>query len=88
MGDPKTRAGSFLAAVGTLGLAGVLTRGCPGSCQSCVSCANALVPLGASVAAVGGAFVTSAVLRHRSSNDHTGGRDAVRKARGDGSGNP
>ena len=56
---------SFLAAAGTIGLAGVLTRSCPGSCTSCATCASALLPMGASAAAVGIALASSAGVRGR-----------------------
>ncbi len=57
------RATSFLAAAGAVGLAGVLMRACPGSCTSCVTCASSLAPMGASAAAVGIAFASSAGMR-------------------------
>jgi len=65
-GAKKGQAASFLAAAGAIGLAGVLTRACPGSCTSCAACASALVPMGASATAVGIALVSSAGMRaHR-----------------------
>jgi len=66
MKSPKReRAASFLAAAGAIGLAGVLTRACPGGCTSCATCASALLPMGASAAAVGVAFASSAGIRGR-----------------------
>lgn len=61
----KGQVASFLAAAGMIGLAGVLTRACPGACTSCGTCASALVPMGASATAVGVAFVGSAGIRRR-----------------------
>jgi hypothetical protein len=63
--DKKGRATSFLAAAGAIGLAGVLTRACPGACTSCATCASTLLPMGASAAAVGVALVSSAGVRAR-----------------------
>ena len=64
-GARKGQAASFLAAAGAIGLAGVLTRACPGGCTSCMTCATTLLPMGASAAAVGVAFVGSASVRAR-----------------------
>jgi len=61
----RTQITSFLAGVGAIGLAGVLTRACPGGCSSCAACATALVPMGISATAVGAAFVGSATARKR-----------------------
>lgn len=65
--SPVTReqAESFAAAAGALAIAGVLTRACPGGCTSCATCATSLLPLGASAAAVGTAFLGSAGIRAR-----------------------
>jgi hypothetical protein len=59
------QATSFFAAAGALGVAGFLTRACPGGCTSCATCASALVPMGVSAIAVGGALLTSATTRAR-----------------------
>ena len=61
----RTQITSFLAGVGAIGLAGVLTRACPGGCSSCATCATALVTMGISATAVGAAFVGSATARKR-----------------------
>ena len=61
----RRHAASFLTAAGAIGLAGVLTRACPGGCTSCSTCAAALMPMGASAAAVSVAFVSSARIRAR-----------------------
>ena len=61
----REHAASFLTAAGAIGLAGVLTRACPGGCTSCATCASALLPMGASAAAVGVAFAGSAGIRRR-----------------------
>ena len=61
----KGQVGSFLAAAGAIGLAGVLTRACPGGCTSCVTCASALLPMGATAGTMGLAFVGSAGIRAR-----------------------
>jgi hypothetical protein len=64
-GERKGHVASFLAAAGAIGLAGVLTRACPGACTSCATCASTLVPMGASAVAVGAALAGSAVVRSR-----------------------
>lgn len=61
----KGQAASFLAAASAIGLAGVLTRACPGGCTSCLTCANTLLPMGASASAVTVAFLGSAGVRAR-----------------------
>ena len=64
-GARRGKAASFLAAAGAIGLAGVLTRACPGACTSCATCASTLLPIGASATAVGIAFASSAGVRAR-----------------------
>ena len=65
----RGKAASFLAAAGAIGVAGILTRACPGSCTSCATCASTLLPMGASAAAVGAAFASSAGIRVRARRD-------------------
>ncbi|MEI8080799.1 MAG: hypothetical protein WCI74_03030 [Actinomycetes bacterium] len=72
----KGQATSFLVAAGTIGLAGVLTRTCPGSCTSCATCASALLPIGASATAVGIALASSAGVRVRTRARERGREDA------------
>jgi len=61
----RTQLTSFLAGAGAIGIAGVLTRACPGGCTSCATCATALIPMGVSATAVGAAFLGSAAARAR-----------------------
>jgi len=61
----RRKAASFLAGAGAIGVAGILTRACPGSCTSCATCASTLLPMGASAVAVGAAFASSAGIRAR-----------------------
>lgn len=64
---PKAaRAASFAAAAGSVGVAALLTRACPGPCTTCSSCATTLVPMGSALGAAGLAFVSSAIFRARS----------------------
>jgi hypothetical protein len=84
-GERKGHVASFLAAAGAIGLAGVLTRACPGACTSCATCATTLVPMGASAVAVGAALAGSAAVRtqRRSAGPNstqTAARDNDRKA--------
>jgi len=65
MSATVTKATSFLTAAGAIGLAGFFTRACPGGCTTCATCATALLPMGASAAAVGLALVGSARIRSR-----------------------
>ncbi|MHB1341907.1 MAG: hypothetical protein ACYC77_08635 [Coriobacteriia bacterium] len=66
MSAPKTNGlASFAAAFGTISVAAVLTRACPGGCTSCTTCAITLVPMGTAAGAVGLAFAGSAWAKRR-----------------------
>jgi hypothetical protein len=72
-GERKGSVASFVAAAGAIGLAGVLTRACPGACTSCATCASTLVPMGASAVAVGAALAGSAAVRAQRRPANPGG---------------
>ena len=72
MSAPKTKGlVSFAAAFGTLGVAAVLTRACPGGCTSCTTCATSLVPMVTGAGAVGLAFAGSAWAKKRGGDEDT-----------------